>query len=777
MKRLLVLNFYPAAYPPTTGGELRYYNIYEELSKYFDVTLLSSTYPQPSVKIREHSKTFREYLVPQEMNVHGRIHNELKGKVGLEYSALVSALGSYYPNNHHQVFIQLYESSDIIIHESPFMIGYDLLLGLDTKPRIYNSYNNEAELAKQMWDGEDANKYIELFTKMEERLVKQVDLVFTVSEEDRKSFIKSYKIQEDKIKLAPNGIHPEQWNGIRLEKNKQERIKAFFIGSKHPPNYKAVDFIINTLANQCKNIDFIIAGDCCTPFMNVKKPNVKLMGRVDNEKKYKLFAEADVAINPMFSGGGTNLKTLEFLSAGIPLLSTGTGVRGLGLHDGKNYFKVEKHNFASRLQDIVKDHNGMKRVSLDGKRYIEKNFSWRQIVTNMKVELEKLSKVKPKTLLILNHSRLSTELAGKRERIKELYGRLSESYNIILLCLNDSDLLDINQLNNQFVELCFPSSLKQLINYKNENNQINNINSIFRNNQVLLQGIYKKIYSLADGIILLDSLMVPFLKIKEKRPIIYDSFPSKPKQKFSLEGEVSLYKKTLYSISDLIVINREKDKDYLKYYDKELKKNVLKLSNAVNVYKDDLAREEIKEVKKMFQGKHVILFIGNENHYNALALQYISKQLAPLLKNCYFIVIGSVCKTLNEIVPPNMLFFESVKEPYKYIVAKIADIAINPVLNQSDYNSNILEYFSLKIPIITTPEGCFEFEIVHEQHALISNLKDFLSNINKLLEDKSLQNKLINHSSHFIAKEMSWDELGKNYKKVLDNLMLIKGVF
>ncbi len=40
---------------------------------------------------------------------------------------------------------------------------------------------------------------------------------------------------------------------------------------------------------------------------------------------------ASVAVNPMVSGSGTNLKIVEYLAAGVPVVSTPFGMRGLDL--------------------------------------------------------------------------------------------------------------------------------------------------------------------------------------------------------------------------------------------------------------------------------------------------------------------------------------------------------------------------------------------------------------------------------------------------------------
>ena len=65
VKRILVLNFFPAFVPPKSGGELRYFNFYRHLSADHDVTLLSPTYSHNREEVIRHHDHFREYRVPK----------------------------------------------------------------------------------------------------------------------------------------------------------------------------------------------------------------------------------------------------------------------------------------------------------------------------------------------------------------------------------------------------------------------------------------------------------------------------------------------------------------------------------------------------------------------------------------------------------------------------------------------------------------------------------------------------------------------------------------
>lgn len=387
MKNILVINHFPTVNPPTSGGTLRYYHLYKELSRYYNINLLSQTLGHKS-GLFPYSPTFREYKVEKDP-----LYNEQRDdfQIGKENSyefTLIKHIKLSYQNTvYKRYFNNLYKSSDIIIHESPFLLGYDQYLGIDGKMRIYNSHNHEYGLANQIWTNEKAKEFLPILYVEEKKLVECADLVFTTSENERESFIDIYHKNQNQIKLAPNGIHPDTWIK-KITETSNKKPKAMFIGSEYLPNIEAVDFIINQLADKCVDLDFIIAGGCCNPFIKMRKTNVKFLGRIHHKQKLRIFEEADLAINPIMSGAGVNLKTLEFLSAGIPLFSTEFGVRGLNLIDHNHYIHVERENFAIKLNDYYQKEAFLKEVASNGQKYINDNFTWNKIAKGIQEEIE-----------------------------------------------------------------------------------------------------------------------------------------------------------------------------------------------------------------------------------------------------------------------------------------------------------------------------------------------------------------------------------------------------
>ena len=387
MRRMLVLNLFPAARPPIIGGQIRYFHIYDKLSNYYDITLLSQSCRREKIVF---SNTFREYRVPKDpldKHITRCLMEELQcGRSGYELNLIRTIKLSNCRTEFKAQYDSLYETSDIIVHESPYMLGYDRHLGADRKPRIYNSHNHDFILARQLWKNEQAQKYLQLVYDLENKLAQNADLVFATSEKERESFIAMYNLNPGKVKLAPNGINPNEW--LKRKEAAGERITAFFIGANYPPNIQAVDYIINHLADKCPQIDFIVAGGCCGPFQDQQIPNVKLLGRVNNKKKLDLFAGVDIAVNPVISGAGVNIKTLEFLSAGIPLFSTGFGVRGLDLIDKKHYLKAEIENFPEIINEFCHQKDLLQEITACGRSYVNDNYSWNKIARDIKEEID-----------------------------------------------------------------------------------------------------------------------------------------------------------------------------------------------------------------------------------------------------------------------------------------------------------------------------------------------------------------------------------------------------
>jgi glycosyltransferase involved in cell wall biosynthesis len=107
---------------------------------------------------------------------------------------------------------------------------------------------------------------------------------------------------------------------------------AVFTGSAHPPNVEAVEYIERqSSAYAAAGVSVMIVGRCGVG--RSPMPGVIQVGEVRHEQVVPYLQAADIAVCPLVSGSGTSLKSVEFLAAGLPVVSTPVGVRGLDLSD------------------------------------------------------------------------------------------------------------------------------------------------------------------------------------------------------------------------------------------------------------------------------------------------------------------------------------------------------------------------------------------------------------------------------------------------------------
>src|SRR5439155_17243100 len=148
---------------------------------------------------------------------------------------------------------------------------------------------------------------------------------------------------------VPNGVDLESVRFVpladRLAAKKRldlgSELVAVFMGSYHGPNLDAVRQLLR-FAELCPRVRFLVIGSSCAAFEQEARPvNVGLLGVLDDEGKDAVLGVADLALNPVVSGSGTNLKMLDYFASGLPVISTAHGARGLRMRDGEHLILAE----------------------------------------------------------------------------------------------------------------------------------------------------------------------------------------------------------------------------------------------------------------------------------------------------------------------------------------------------------------------------------------------------------------------------------------------------
>ena len=127
--------------------------------------------------------------------------------------------------------------------------------------------------------------------------------------------------------------------------------------------------------------DLTGSGNRISRFITSKK--VYLLGQVSEKEKDRIYKISDIALNPMQSGSGTNIKVLGYLSAGIPVITSRTGARGLDLIDHEHALICDIADFPSKIRDLLLDDQLAGKLKKNGRNLVEERYDWESIVKDM----------------------------------------------------------------------------------------------------------------------------------------------------------------------------------------------------------------------------------------------------------------------------------------------------------------------------------------------------------------------------------------------------------
>ena len=382
-----------AIYPPRGGGQERVFNIYKNLAQHYDIEIVSFCEYGNSISEKYISENLKEIKVPKSIR-HQEEESKIELKLKTPVTDVVMPLLSKYTPEYGERLMKSLEDADIVIASHPFLI-HEIMKYAPKKPLIYEAQDVEYLIKKEIFpESTEAKKILDMIYKIEKQCCEDSKLIMTCSEEDKKVISDLYKVSSRKVVVVPNGVDTQKTKYVNINDrniNKQSlRLEneklGIFIGSWHPPNIEACEEIFK-LAGKCPETKFLLIGSQCMALDKNKVPkNVALMGVVSEEVKNRIFSVADFALNPMLSGSGTNLKMFDYMAAGIPVITTEFGARGIENRDFLCVCDVSNmHNIINNF-DLYKSKENVS----EQRKYVEEYFDWKAISDNILNDLEKI---------------------------------------------------------------------------------------------------------------------------------------------------------------------------------------------------------------------------------------------------------------------------------------------------------------------------------------------------------------------------------------------------
>lgn len=739
MKRVLAFCFFPAFVPPTNGGQSRIYHFYKALSQTHHVTLLTSTHPGVAEEIVLHGDNFIERRIPKDSHFAARYGELDKLGAKADISGPALALCGTDETPLHKAYLDEYQKCEVIIHDFPFTIDYDIFAGIDRKPRIYNAHNCETVLYRQLHQKPHLQRIIKIVEEAEVKMLRCADAVLYCCEDDLAAFVQIAPDATYQAIHTPNGMEPRSTQPPSGEGTGQRAPHALFMGSGHPPNAEAARFIAQTLAPAHPDVVFDIVGNCLP--QGRYAPNVRRHGVVDDETKNRLLAGADVALNPMRAGSGSNVKCLEYFAAALPVVATRFGMRGLDVTDGEHYIEASLDTFSAALRNALADPERLKEIGAHGRDLALARYTWSAIAKPVAARVQAMatSRERASVVVALNDYDSFATLGGGATRTRGLYQAISAWKPVVFLCFSTDGALTTRWVDERIAVIAVPMTHA----HRAELAHVNALDHVSVNDIVAsrhcrtnpwLMSIYEILRPLAQEIVVEHCYLADVPQSWGDR-FIYSSQNNETELKERLLTHHPLRDELLAQVARVerlavecsratVAVSREDAEGLVR--GKRGAGAVLVVPNGADMPATGPAVGAAARGMADAVGARAAVFVGSAHMPNVEAAQCLVREVAPRCPSISFHFVGSVCDALAQsTLPRNVRLWGRLDDATKTALMQACQVALNPVVTGSGSNIKLADYLAHGLYVVTTAFGCRGYPDSVARHVAIASRADF----------------------------------------------------
>ena len=398
-EKMVVVNTF-SVYPPQSGGQNRVFHLYRHLTDLFEIELISLANFDRNAEEQLLVPGLKEIRVPKSEEQAYEEYMQYESMVSVPVSDVAFPFLYKLTPDFISAVAQSCRSADVVVSSHPYV--WPVIRETYEGPIWYDAHNVEVELKKGILpDNPVGQKLLKMTRQVEEACCREGKIILTCSMEDKLRLGEIYQADLTKIIVVPNGVDLDSVSFSKLEEREATKRRmgleglfiALFIGSWHGPNLEALQHILKT-AKRMPEVIFLIIGSACHKLkLNQYPKNVYPLGVVEDSFKDVCLSFVDVALNPITSGSGTNLKILDYMAAGVPVISTKFGIRGYDLVSSEHLILAHE----DKLEDAIRflQHQTREDTVAMVERARQKvwtDFGWEMIAKRLTEELAPMLK-------------------------------------------------------------------------------------------------------------------------------------------------------------------------------------------------------------------------------------------------------------------------------------------------------------------------------------------------------------------------------------------------
>lgn len=372
-------------YPPSSGGQIRTYNLLKYLSRNNEITLVALYKNNEEKKYESYLKKYcKQIYLCKRPATPWQFKNIFKTIFSSSPFLVVRNFSDEAKIIINKLLLQ--EKFDVIHAETFYVMPHipetkvpTVLVEQTIEYKVYKHFVNSLPFYLRLLIYFDIDiiklKYWEKF------YWKKANAVIVVSSSDEKLI----KIEEPQLKtsIIPNCVGDEMI-ADGLDKKDLKSPTIFFQGNFFwLQNVEAAQYIIKEiypeLIRELPKIKVVIAGQNAKKLGQQINKNINIINIEpdDINKVKKLFKENTLFIAPIFGPGGTRLKILAAMGSGMPVISSVTGIEGLEVINNKNVIIADNpKQFVTKIKQLLEDKKTYEKIRFNAYELVKEKYQW-----------------------------------------------------------------------------------------------------------------------------------------------------------------------------------------------------------------------------------------------------------------------------------------------------------------------------------------------------------------------------------------------------------------
>lgn len=317
-------------FPQNSGDKIVSYSIIKKLSLNHNVILYNIINERPYTQDEiDDLKSYSKVFYPEKRKFRSDLQGFVKGLLQSKHLTMAKRESKQDQDKLRQI-IETHKP-DVVIWDH---LRTTSIFVENPAVNVLLEHNNEYQISVNHARRVRKNPLLFLYLDYQRHLLKK-HIIAMYKKLDHVIYISEYDLKDMLVKPKAYSLLnylPLIFDFTQHQPKEKEDIRLLFIGSlDYFPNTYGVSWFVENVFNKLGNdhIKLCIVGRDA-PAAFVKKAanwkNVELHTDVPEVEKYYL--ESDIFINTIFDGAGKNIKILEALAYGIPIISSTFGSRG-----------------------------------------------------------------------------------------------------------------------------------------------------------------------------------------------------------------------------------------------------------------------------------------------------------------------------------------------------------------------------------------------------------------------------------------------------------------